>query len=598
MLCSTTNRLLPHRPLPPVSFAALCMLLVALVSCGGSASTTPTPTPVTIQFVTFNLGIPAQALNAPVVGPLPDNTRMHVVATFKANQALLNQLNKQKVKPGQSTDLKNLANQIGISDATYQKIKTFFGIEGASLKLSDLHTTLAIDAQAATFARLLRIKFVTHQLNGRKFYTPSTSPTLPKFVADTLVAITGLDNYSPPPRLQAVAGRAGTTRIASGKHTQQDCSPNLTAIGPVAVAHAYGYDQLNNRGWHGENLTVNLVEIDGFNTNDIQNYFDCVKYTGKFQAVNVDTSVSPQPAGENTLDIDMVAGLAHAANIVDYETLFDPNADIWTQVNDELQQILNDNMNNTASGDVVSISLGTDERQFTSSDLASIDQSLQELTQAEHMTVFVSSGDCGAYTSGIPNDLSVSFPASDPWATAVGGTVLTVDGNLNRSDEVVWSDASDPSQCRHQTDQGSEWGSGGGVSRVFQAPAWEKGNGVNNRFTNGDRQLPDVSAAASNLLVYYQNGWTAFDGTSAATPIWAAGFVLLNEGVIQTKQIFFYGPDTFYGVANSRGNLQPYFDVITGNNVYYSATPGWDDASGWGTPNLGAFFQVLLNLAG
>src|SRR5258708_8566486 len=352
MLCSTTNRLLPHRPLPPVSFAALCMLLVALVSCGGSASTTPTPTPVTIQFVTFNLGIPAQALNAPVVGPLPDNTRMHVVATFKANQALLNQLNKQKVKPGQSTDLKNLANQIGISDATYQKIKTFFGIEGASLKLSDLHTTLAIDAQAATFARLLRIKFVTHQLNGRKFYTPSTSPTLPKFVADTLVAITGLDNYSPPPRLQAVTGRAGTTRIASGKHTQQDCSPNLTAIGPVAVAHAYGYDQLNNRGWHGENLTVNLVEIDGFNTNDIQNYFDCVKYTGKFQAVNVDTSVSPQPAGENTLDIDMVAGLAHAANIVDYDTLFDPNADIWTHVNDELQQILNHNINHTTAKDL------------------------------------------------------------------------------------------------------------------------------------------------------------------------------------------------------------------------------------------------------
>ncbi len=122
MLCSTTNRLLPHRPLPPVSFAALCMLLVALVSCGGSASTTPTPTPVTIQFVTFNLGIPAQALNAPVVGPLPDNTRMHVVATFKANQALLNQLNKQKVKPGQSTDLKNLANQIGISSYFRQAV--------------------------------------------------------------------------------------------------------------------------------------------------------------------------------------------------------------------------------------------------------------------------------------------------------------------------------------------------------------------------------------------------------------------------------------------------------------------------------------------
>ncbi len=596
---NTTNRFLyRHRLLRPVSLVVQCILLLAFVSCGGSASTPP-PTPTTtIQFVTFDLGIPAQALNAPVVGSLSDTTKMHVVVTFKANKALLNQLNKQKVKPRQNSNLKSLANQIGISDATYQKIQAFFGVENATLKLSDLHTTLAIDAPTATFAKLLRIKFVIHQLNGRKFYTPTTSPTLPKFVADTIAAITGLDNYSPPPTLPAIKSQTGQARPGSGKHTHQDCSPTIQAIGPVAVAHAYGYDQLYSRGWHGENMTVNLFEIDGFDSNDIQNYFNCVNYTGKFQAFTVDSS-APPPGGENTLDIDMVAGLATAANIVDYQTSFDPNADIWTQVNDELQQILNDNMSNTSSGDVVSISLGTDERQFTSSDLTAIDQSLQELTQAEHMTVFVSSGDCGAFTSMVPNDLSVSFPASDTWVAAVGGTELSFDGNDNRTNEVVWSNASDPSHCRHgATNQGSEWGSGGGVSTEFPTPTWETGNGVTNRFSNGHRQVPDISAVASDLLVYFQSAWTAFDGTSAATPIWAAGFELLNEGIIQTKQIFYYAPDTFYAVANNSGSLHPYYDVTSGNNLFYSATPGWDDVTGWGTPNLADFFQVLTNLAG
>jgi hypothetical protein len=54
-----------------------------------------------------------------------------------------------------------------------------------------------------------------------------------------------------------------------------------------------------------------------------------------------------------------------------------------------------------------------------------IDSSLHQFTRAEHMTVFLASGDCGACTTRRYGDLSVSFPTSDPWVTAVGGTILT-----------------------------------------------------------------------------------------------------------------------------------------------------------------------------
>ena len=99
------------------------------------------------------------------------------------------------------------------------------------------------------------------------------------------------------------------------------------------------------------------------------------------------------------------------------------------------------------------------------SDVTAIDTSLRELTQVEHMTVFVASGDCGAFADQTYGDLSVSFPASDPWAVAVGGTVLSVNNSQQRADEVVVV-----GQCKSIPVKNS-WGSGGGNSVLFRRPA-------------------------------------------------------------------------------------------------------------------------------
>src|SRR5205823_2793205 len=156
------------------------------------------------------------------------------------------------------------------------------------------------------------------------------------------------------------------------------CNPLDQTLLPKDVAHAYGYDQLWAHGWHGENMTVNLVEIDGFYSDDIQNYFDCINFAGHLHVVNVDGSPS-EAIGETTLDIEMIAGLARSINIVDYQTDGGANDDVWAQVNDQLQQIINDNTDNANSGSVVSVSLGTAENQMTSQDRNAIDQSLQIL---------------------------------------------------------------------------------------------------------------------------------------------------------------------------------------------------------------------------
>src|SRR5207253_9056033 len=133
-----------------------------------------------------------------------------------------------------------------------------------------------------------------------------------------------------------------------------------------------------------------------------------------------------------------------------------------------------------------------------------IDQSLQILTNVEHMRIFIASGDCGAFTDGVYKSLSVSFPASDTWVTAVGGTILNIDGNQNRANEVVWSDGSNPFRCKNQ------WGSGGGNSQVYPRQGWQSASGTSNQYSGGNhRQLPDISAVAYALAVYFQGQWGA-----------------------------------------------------------------------------------------
>src|SRR5579884_3948202 len=220
-------------------------------------------------------------------------------------------------------------------------------------------------------------------------------------------------------------------------------------------------------------MAINLVEIDGSYVDDVQNYMSCLHYQGHLAVYNVDGAPS-DAQGESTLVIEMAAGLAPSANINLYQTDGNANGDTWTQVNDELQQIIDANTTKASAGSVVSLSLGIDEADITSDDVNALDSSLRQLTQVEHMTVFAASGDCGAFDSGTFLDLSVSFPASDPWVVGVGGTKLSLNADGTRAQEVTWSNFPNIFSCKNN------WGSGGGNSTLFKRPNWQQANGVNN----------------------------------------------------------------------------------------------------------------------
>jgi len=573
--------------------AIIGILLVLLAGCGGPGPvTTPTPTPSApgLQFTTFDLHLPPEALNAPVVGSLPDDTPLHVGISFKLNQQVVDQVNTKKVPKGQNQNAQDLANKLGISDSEYRQIKTLFGIENASLNLNKLHTDLTVDAKARSFAYLFQVKFLLHKLNGRTFYAPDRNPQVPTFIADRILAITGLDSYSLKPRPGALFQHSHLKAAGERKKAGADCNLDASLLNWSDVASYYSYDQLYKAGYHGEGMTVNLIEPgDAYTQTEVQNYATCVNYTGNLKPVNVGSPPSKEE-GESTLDIEMIMGLAPAANIVVYQT----GIDSGDPMNDLLQQIINDNANNTSSGNVVSISYGTPEAGLTPQERAAESQSLQTLTQVEHMTVFVASGDCGAFDIGdfAPNSygqLAVDFPGSDLTAVDVGGTKIP--GQNKSANEVVWSDGSNHTMCKNQ------WGSGGGLSQIVKHPDWQDAPGVQNQYSNGMRQVPDVAALAWNLATYYDSsGWGLNGGTSAAAPIWASGMVLVNQALLDQAGSYFYGPSLFYQVARDgpANHLQPYYDITDGNNLYYPATPGWDFATGLGSPNLPDFFKTLL----
>lgn len=233
------------------------LLVVLLAGCGETTTSLVQPTPSPVQFTMLNLGLPSKALDAPVTGKVPDSQVLHVGITFNSNRALVDQLGKNtSVQTGSSngtSDVASLANSLGITDQTYTKIKSYFGVENATLNLSKLHTNLTIDAKASSFARLMQTSFVFHTLNGRTYYTPDPNhmPQLPTFIASQIAAITGLDNYSLPPQAQASFTPAHTT--GSSQHSTQhrpaaNCNIDPSTLAPAQVAHAYGYDQFWNQG--------------------------------------------------------------------------------------------------------------------------------------------------------------------------------------------------------------------------------------------------------------------------------------------------------------------------------------------------------------
>lgn len=179
------------------------------------------------------------------------------------------------------------------------------------------------------------------------------------------------------------------------------------------------------------------------------------------------------------------------------------------------------------------------------------------------------------------NGYGVSFPASAPTVTAVGGTTLKKVG-------AGWSE--------------SAWsGAGSGCSSVYDRPAFQN-PAVADAVTSATcvkRAVADVSAVAdpnTGVKVFGPtrssgSQWLVFGGTSVGSPLIAGVY---GVGVIDGVRPDVGNPYAAYSLGNV--NPQLLNDVTTGSNgscggtALCTAGPAWDGPTGLGTPNGDAAF--------
>jgi len=247
--------------------------------------------------------------------------------------------------------------------------------------------------------------------------------------------------------------------------------------------------------------------------------------------------------------------------------------------------------------DVASVSFSLGEHFFTTAQVAQM-HSILLGAAAHHVTVIASSGGNGGFSDtwfgGTPVK-EVSLPASDPLVLAVGGTTLT----MNPSTGAYISETAWNGQAGFSVSGGA---SGGGFSHLYARPAYQDGvPGI-----SAMRGVPDVAGDADQQgglsIVVADGDQTSIDpatGTSASTPLWAGLMALADQ--YAHHDLGFVNP-AIYRIARSSSYHNAFHDVTAGSNIQtmpypggtagYQAVPGWDPATGWGSPDA----QVLVPL--
>jgi kumamolisin len=170
--------------------------------------------------------------------------------------------------------------------------------------------------------------------------------------------------------------------------------------------------------------------------------------------------------------------------------------------------------------------------------------------------------------------------------TSVGGTTLSTDARGQWLAEQAWVD-SPLSQ-----------GSSGGVSALFDRPAWQNSLSAE-RDTAHRRLSPDVAADADPFtgvrIVFNQQGLIGA-GTSQAAPIWAAVTVLMNQYLLANGGHALGDVNPLLYRVAAGANLPGFRDVSLGGNAVDEAVPGYDLVTGLGSPDVDNLARDLLDI--
>jgi len=361
----------------------------------------------------------------------------------------------------------------------------------------------------------------------------------------------------------------------------QSSTPNGEGYTPAQMQQAYGFNHITlqagetfNDAGSGQTIAI----IDGLNdpyiVSDLQTFDETFNVggaahnptsTGFFKVVNEDggSTLPPTDNGqvdyglETSLDVEWAHAMAPGANILLVETNTPSSInDLNTAIEFAARQ---------PGVSVVSMSFGYGEWPTE----YYFDNIFTTPLGHQGVSFVTSAGDSGG--------LSAQYQAVSPNVLSVGGTTLPADasGNPDRALEYGWTDG------------------GGGISFAGAEPAYQLGVQ-----STGSRTGPDLAYdgdQTTGVAVYdtlYANAfssdepWLKVGGTSMGAPQVSSLVAIANQLRVAAGDGTLDGPNqllpAIYQIAATDPNA--FQDITSGNNGY-PAGPGYDFATGVGTPN-------------
>ena len=561
------------------------------------------------------------------LGEAPANATMNVTVFLKLhNQAQL----QQDIDSHKKLTPSEFHANFSPSNTSYQAVENQLQHAGLTV-IGTASNNMAIDVQGTVsqFESLLGTDIHQYKdASGSTFLANPTDYKVSGSLAAHLAGTVGVDELANPQPL-LVSTNNLTLNAPSANMQQSPSAQFFAGIKSANIQKAYDFTPVYDQGIDGSGQTIAIVDAYGSPTisSDLQTYNQTVEQ-GAYGAndplnltimeppgLNTVAKNNPQKsllaaawAGEVSMDVELSHAAAPGAKILLVTT---PNAgsDLYMGVNQVVDKDLANQM---------SLSFGSPEQYTPAAERTALNQ-IFEQAAAQGINVFVSAGDAGDFTQP-PYDLAqpaVSFPAADPNVISVGGTALFTNSDDTYNSELLWGDTfTSITSASGVTGPGFFYaGTGGGTSTVYAKPSWQ--TGVTGLGSTTMRQVPDVSYDADPFTGFalvvngqVQDGW---GGTSDAAPQWAAICALANQAY-QNKtgdSLPFVNPilyadgykyNAFHDVqsgtlsgiklTDSSGNV---YSLTMGKDTSLQAGPGWDDATGLGTPDVANVVNELAN---
>jgi hypothetical protein len=496
-------------------------------------------------------------------------------------QLLADQQNPNSVNYHRWLTPQEFGSRFGVSQAQYQRTVEWLQSNGFSVKTQPGNRLrIYFEGAAQDVERSFGVNIGLYQYNGKTYYSNDLSPQIPGEFQNVAFGIMGLDNFPKEHPL-----------YQNGNHP---------LLAPADAQVGYNLVPLISNGIDGTGQSIAVIETSDFNVSDVQVFRNTfLLKQNDPQKFFVTTNPGIDTSGGETealLDAEWAGAIAPGATI-----------QVVIAANQDLQGAMDYVIDQLFTTRVMGVSFGDGESDLGSSSQAQpyIDflDSFFMQAASQGQTVVVASGDEGVLQAlgngSNSTGPDINYFCASGYVVCVGGTTLNLqfDGSGNATQylgETVWNN--------HLT--GSNFAaSGGGKSKYVTKPDFQSGPGVP---ADGQRDVPDVAAVGDPggpgaLLVL--NGVIdnyTYGGTSLGTPMWGGVFALVNQ-YASVGGVGWANPRLYQiGSAQQLGTgPQVFHDVTIGNNsastvTGFSAGPGFDLATGWGSFNGDLFVRNFV----